>query len=207
MQKRSLSLVTRGKSKNTFQSQEGPYQVSRLYAGPRRIWNFLFLPGADAVVSWSKKRVEGQVHTKISLTVLVNGFVLLMLPIYQRATAHERIGYNLLSVNENLRLIGGVKRVVGLGWSLLRWNHQISDLNPSYNHPPFHLWSTHLTNPCLKMGPCFEIEEIGWKYWQFAGNLQGPNWYALLSRLARMLIMCPPTNLKMNLMLETIKLV
>ena len=50
-----------------------------------------------------------------------------------------------------------------------------SESCPSYSPLPFHLLSTHLTDPCLKMGQCLEIKEFGWKYRQFAGNLQGPN--------------------------------
>ena len=35
------------------------------------------------------------------------------------------------------------------------------------------------------IGQYLQIEEFGWKYWQFGGDLQGPNGYLLLSRLAR----------------------
>ena len=34
------------------------------------------------------------------------------------------------------------------------------DLYPSYNTLPFHLLSTHWTNPCLKMRQCLEIEKL-----------------------------------------------
>ena len=57
----------------------------------------------------------------------------------QCARAHNCIGYHWLSViqtvNRNLCLIDGVEKVVG--WSLLRWNSQSTDLYPSYNPPPF----------------------------------------------------------------------
>ena len=46
-------------------------------------------------------------------------------------------------------------------WSPLRWNCQKPDLYPYYNPSPFRLLSTHLTNPCLKMGQYLEIEESG----------------------------------------------
>ena len=78
------------------------------------------------------------------------------------ARAHNCIGYHQASVNETLCLIDGVEKVVGL--SPLRWNRQSPVLYPSYNPQPSHLLSTHLTNQCLKMGQCLEIEEFGWKY-------------------------------------------
>ena len=93
--------------------------------------------------------------------------------ILQCASAHDCIGYHWISVNENLCLIDGVTSASekDVGWNPLRWNRQSPVHYPSYNPPPFHLLSTHLTNPSLKMGPFLEIEELGWKYWQFAGNI------------------------------------
>ena len=120
--------------------------------------------------------------------------MLLMLPIYFHALDHW------LSVNENLCLIDGVEKVVG--WNPLWWNRLSPVLYPPYNPPPFHLLSTHLTNPCLKMGQCLEIEKFGWKYNSNIDSLLGMARSELLSRLARTRLMCPPTTLKLNLMLE-----
>ena len=108
--------------------------------------------------------------------------------ILQCAWAQDCIGYHWLSVNENLCLIDASRRSLdGVRWGKI--------YRVLFAIPPlpaiFHLLSTHLTNPCLKMGQRLEIEEFGWKYWQLTGNLQGPNRYWLLSPLARMLIMCP----------------
>ena len=61
--------------------------------------------------------------------------------ILQCARRQDCIGYHGLSVNENLCFIDGVEKVVG--WSPLMWNRQSP--YPSYNPPPFHLLSTHLT--------------------------------------------------------------
>ena len=82
--------------------------------------------------------------------------------ILQCARAQDCIGFHWLSVSENLCLIDGVEKVVG--WSQLRWNRESPDLYPYYNPPPFHLLSTHLTNPCLKMGQCLDIEEFDWNF-------------------------------------------
>ena len=72
------------------------------------------------------------IYTKISLTELVNGLVNAT-HILRCARVHDCIGYHRLSVNENLRLIDGVEKVVG--WNPLRWNRQSPVLYPSYNPP------------------------------------------------------------------------
>ena len=84
-------------------------------------------------------------------------------------------------MSENLCLIDSdcVKKVIG--WSLLRWNRQspqglfsIPPIPPQglFSNPPtFHLLSTHLTIPCLKMGQSLEIRiwlEILTVCWEFA---------------------------------------
>ena len=91
------------------------------------------------------------VYTKISLTELVNSIsVVDAAHILQCAKAHDCIGYRCLSVNENLCLINGIEKVVE--WSPLGWNRLSPVVDFSYNPQPFHFLSTHLTNPCLKMG-------------------------------------------------------
>ena len=75
---------------------------------------------------------------------------------------HDCAGHHLLSVlNENLSSCDGVVKVAG--WSLRMWNRP-SPGYPSYDPTPFHLLSTHLTNPSLKMSRCLEIEEFILKY-------------------------------------------
>ena len=41
----------------------------------------------------------------------------------------------------------------------------------------------------------WRLKNLAWNIDNFAGNQQGPNWYSLLSRLARTLITCPTTTL------------
>ena len=63
------------------------------------------------------------------------------------------MGYHWLSANENLWLIDGIEKVVG--WSSLRWNHQSSDLYPSYNPPTLSFIINSFDKSMLEDGSMF----------------------------------------------------